>query len=297
MPSGPIRPVRLPGDEDEITSFLARRSGRPGLATLSENKSVGLTSGSTSLVAREEGEIVGVAVLSQAARTGEWAMEMVSVPSRPTETALAKAAERAVEGSSGSVLRWWIYDDDCDRLAMDLGYHSERLLLVMGRSLPTSERPHFAADVVVRGYRPGIDDPAWLAVNNAAFEGHPENGDWGLADLEQRLGAGWFDPEGFRTAWIGDELVGFCWTKVHPGRRGEIYVIGVAPPHWGRGLGRALVLEGMRYLTDVGCERVFLYTEGDNARAVRLYRDLGFVVERTHRSFVKELGAIRPPAN
>lgn len=289
MAPGQVRPIRLPEDQDEINSFLDRRSGEAGLATLSESKLVGLTTGSTSLIDREEGETAGVAVLSRAARTGEWAMEIVAVPSRSVEAVLVEAAEREIKGSTGSMLRWWIYDEDCDRIALDLGYKPERLLLLMGRRLPTSDRPRFDPEVSVREFRPGEDDRAWLAVNNSAFEGHPENGDWDQADLEQRLGADWFDAGGFRTAWVDGEMVGFCWTKIHPGRGGEIYVIGVSPPWWGRGLGRALVLEGMRYLTESGCERVFLYTEGDNSRAIRLYRDLGFMVERTHRSFVKKL--------
>lgn len=288
MPSGQVRPVNLSEDERAIISFLHRRSGNKGLATLSESKLVGLKGGSTSLVAREQGEIIGLAVMVRAAGQGEWAMEIVAEPHRSVEAALVEAAERGVEASSGSVLRWWIYDD-LDRVALDLGYQPERLLLLMGRPLPTSDMPRFDPQVVVRPFRPGEDDDAWLAVNNAAFEGHPENGGWGQADLEQRLEAGWFDSEGFLTAWVEDELVGFCWTKIHPDQRGEIYVIGVSPPWWGRGLGRALVLEGMRYLTGAGCRRVFLYTEGDNARAVRLYRDLGFAIERNHRSFVKQL--------
>lgn len=289
MSPGQVRRIRLPEDQDEITSFLDRRSGEAGLATLSESKLVGLTTGSTSLIARRQGKTAGVAVLSRAARTGEWAMEIVAVPGRSVEAALVEAGEGEIRQSAGSVLRWWIYDEDCDRIALDLGYEPERLLLLMGRPLPTSDRPRFDRDVVVREFRPGEDDQAWLAVNNAAFEGHPENGDWGQADLEQRLAADWFDAAGFRTAWVDGELVGFCWTKIHPGRRGEIYVIGVSPPWWGRGLGRALVLEGMEYLTESGCERVFLYTDGDNSRAIRLYRALGFMVERTHRSFVKKL--------
>ena len=70
------------------------------------------------------------------------------------------------------------------------------------------------------------------------------------------------DPSGFLIAWDGDELVGSCWTKVHGGGVGEIYVIGVSPPHQGRGLGRALVLAGLDYLAAVkGCTEGMLYVD------------------------------------
>ena len=99
----------------------------------------------------------------------------------------------------------------------------------------------------------------------------------------------WFEPEGLRMAWERETLTGFCWTKIHPGGEGEIYIIGVVPSFQGRGLGRELVLEGMRHLSGRGCETVMLYTEGDNAAAVGLYEKLGMRTEAVNLSFVKNL--------
>jgi mycothiol synthase len=100
----------------------------------------------------------------------------------------------------------------------------------------------------------------------------------------------WFDPEGLRMAWAGERLAGFCWTKIHPGGDGEIYIIGLHPDFQGRGLGRPLVLEGFRHLHERGCGRVFLYTEEDNGAAVRLYEKVGMQVVETHRSYLRALG-------
>lgn len=205
---------------------------------------------------------------------------------------LRSLIETVIEDSrrSGiSALRWWVYGQDAAAIPAEYDFEPERRLLQMDRSLPADEDPRFPPDIELAGFRPGIDDELWLRANNAAFSGHPENGDWTRTDLADRLAADWFAAEGFRMAWVGggpgDDLAGFCWTKIHPSGDGEIYIIAVAPSHWGGGLGRQLVLEGMRHLTAEGCDRVFLYTEADNVRGVALYRSLGFQIQETHQSF------------
>ena len=63
----------------------------------------------------------------------------------------------------------------------------------------------------------------------------------------------WFDPAGFFVAVDATTaVVGFHWTKQHADRLGEVYVLGVAPDAAGRGLGKALLLTGLRHLRDVG---------------------------------------------
>ncbi|GMA87565.1 hypothetical protein GCM10025868_28150 [Angustibacter aerolatus] len=55
-----------------------------------------------------------------------------------------------------------------------------------------------------------------------------------------------------------------------------MYVVAVAPEHQARGLGRALVVAGLRHLADRGLGEVTLYVDGDNVAAVRTYERLGF---------------------
>jgi mycothiol synthase len=136
--------------------------------------------------------------------------------------------------------------------------------------------PPVPADVTVRAFRPGQDDAAWLAVNAAAFASHPEQGRQTQADLDARMAEPWFDAGGFLLAVRGQELLGYHWTKIHPDGLGEVYVLGVGPAAQGLGLGKALLIRGLRHLADRGCADVLLYVEGDNLGARRLYEHAGF---------------------
>ncbi|HEX7098102.1 MAG TPA: mycothiol synthase [Acidimicrobiia bacterium] len=285
-----IRPLRLPSDRAALSEFLEVQARR-GLPVLSENKHALIEYGDdrpgTGLVAEtEHGAIAAYLGLAPAA-DGGWAMEIVTA--EPDPTPLVDAAVREVGERGGGQLRWWIYGGPLVGWPERLGFTPERRLLVMARDLPADEEPQFPEDTSVLPFRPGLDEEAWLTVNNAAFRGHPENGDQTRADLERRMAMDWFDPAGLRMAWAGERLAGFCWTKIHPSGEGEIYIIGLHPDFQGRGLGRPLVLEGFRHLSDRGCPRVFLYTEGDNEAAVRLYEKVGMQVVKTHRSYLRQL--------
>ncbi|MFP3913876.1 MAG: mycothiol synthase [Actinomycetota bacterium] len=282
-----IRPLRLPEDRQPVLEFLRGRRTQ-----LSENKHAFLEPGDgrrgAGILAESGGSPAGYAGLAPASAQAEWAMELVA--DREAVDPLAEAAMEEALRRGARRLRWWTYDEASTGYPRRHGFRPERELLRMGRALPANEAPVWGA-ARVAGFRPGTDEDAWLEVNNAAFAGHPENGSLTVEDLARRMRTRWFDPEGLRMAWEKGRLAGFCWTKVHGREEGEIYIIGVHPRFQGRGLGRALVLEGMRWLSDHGCDRVFLYTEGSNRGAVALYRDLGFQVERIHRAFTRDLGA------
>jgi len=55
-----------------------------------------------------------------------------------------------------------------------------------------------------------------------------------------------------------------------------VYVLGVSPQAQGLGLGRALLIRGLRHLHGRGCPYVLLYVDGDNPAAARLYERDGF---------------------
>ena len=223
------------------------------------------------------------------------AVEVVVHPEwrRDGEVAVALLDETraAVARAGGGLMFLWVHRvERADQtLAFELGFDIQRELAFMTRSL--DERPAVQPlpdGIVVRPYRGEQDDRAFLAVNNAAFAGHPENGDWSAEDFAERRERDWFEPADLLMAWRGDDLVGFHWTKWHghesdevPAHEpvGEVYVLAVDPEAQRTGLGRSLLDAGVRHLYERGCRQAILYVDCASTAAVHLYETAGFTHE------------------
>ncbi len=231
----------------------------------------------------------------------EWSIEIVARPGTAVDLgALLTDALAVIAHDGGGHVTYWVHgtesDPDADARATRAGFVAERDLLQMRVPLPLAVVPRWPGGTTVRTFRVGEDEAAWVPVNNRAFAGHPEQGEWTVAMLQAREQEDWFDPEGFVLAFDADGLAGFCWTKVHrpqpprePVALGEIYVIGADPSRHGRGLGRALTTAGLESLAKRGITVGLLYVDADNEAAVGLYRALGFVTHRTDRAYGREV--------
>ena len=178
---------------------------------------------------------------------------------------------------------------DDEQVATAAGLVLVREVLQLRRALPADPPPPLA----VRAFRPGIDDDAFLTVNNRAFRWHPDQSGWTVDDLHRNEAEPWFDPDGFLLHERDGRLAGFCWTKVHPATDrdpalGEIYVIAADPDFTGIGLGRALTLAGLDHLARRGLTVGMLHVEGTNEAARGLYDALGFTVHSAHRWWAAE---------
>jgi ribosomal protein S18 acetylase RimI-like enzyme len=60
-------------------------------------------------------------------------------------------------------------------------------------------------------------------------------------------------------------------------KRGEISIIAVNPQNRGKGIGRQIMLFGLRQLKDTGCKQAYLSVHAKNIPALHLYESLGFV--------------------
>ena len=155
-----------------------------------------------------------------------------------------------------------------------------RHILKLHRSLNT-EIPNTPHNLEITTFKPEIHKQEWLELNNKIFVNHPDQGNWAMADLENRMTEPWFDPEGFFLALENKKIVGFCWTKIHhdfvnQDPEGELYVIGVDPDSHAKGIGKAVASTALNYLKQKGLNQVMLYVDADNSKALNLYESLGF---------------------
>lgn len=188
----------------------------------------------------------------------------------------------AVTTAAGRSIRIWTRGDAAplNDVLTGLGFKAVRTLLQLRRPLDAEiAAPAWPEGVSARTFTVGVDEAAWLDVNNAAFASHPDQAGWTLDDIKAREDEAWFDPAGFFLAESGGRIVGFHWTKVHAkptGDLGEVYVIGVHPSMQGKRLGEALLLRGLHHLQSLGLSTALLYVDADNTGAIRLYERHGF---------------------
>lgn len=277
-----------------IGDFVARIAGSEERAPLSEHKMMRL-GGSIDIrevaAIDDSGLIAGYA---QAAwhrgsleSKGHWAIEMVTGPEHRDGATTAALVEAVMDeiGDDGAVLLW-ARAEDAIAAATALHWEESRRLLQMRRALPLAEIGAAPPWLTVRPFRMSVDERAWLEANNAAFAGHPENGNMARRDLENRMSQEWFEPEGLLLGWAGERLVASCWTKIHHDGSGEIYIIGVIPEYMGKGLGRVMLERGLDYLGRVrGVRNALLYVEASNRSARHLYAHMGFEVTTSVRAF------------
>jgi mycothiol synthase len=294
------------GDVTAVQGLLDAASAVDAHAALDEHAWLDLVQGGregfAGLVAWEDGHDhpVGYAQVSRGG--GSWALEFVvdphhRVPGNTIGLDLVREATRVIASEGGGHVHMWVNQPrpEHEHIAAEVGLVPGRVLYQMRRPLPLSDSLRTAKPIVTRPFRVGVDEESWLEVNNRAFQWHPEQGDWDRATLEQRESEPWFDPAGFLLHDDTDgRLDGFCWTKVHPNTDpplGEIYVIAVDPARRNRtsGLGRQLVVAGLDYLQERGLTIGMLYVDASNSPAVKLYIDLGFVINHLDQAYVGDI--------
>jgi len=228
------------------------------------------------ILVSEGEELVGYAQLESGP---DWsAGQLLVSPDHRRAGVGTKLLQQLIMESSSPLRVWAMGDTPAARaLATAVGMARQRELLIMERRLDGElPEPVVPAGVQIRTFVPGQDDQQWLRVNAAAFADHPEQAMIDLDDLEDRMAEPWFDPMGFFVATRDGTMIGFHWTKQHQDQLGEVYVLGIAPSEARRGLGKALLLTGLRWLQQQGNSRVKLYVEADHQAAIELYLIYGF---------------------
>ena len=227
---------------------------------------------------KEDEQLAGYAQLEAGT---EWsAGQLVVSPNHRGQGVGTLLLQRMIMESSTPLRVWAMGDSPAARaLATAAGMARQRELLIMERQLDEDlPEPAVPPGVEIRTFVSGEDERDWLRVNAAAFVDHPEQALIDADDLADRMAEPWFDPKGFFVATIDGTMVGFHWTKQHQDQLGEVYVLGIEPSAAGRGLGKALLLTGLRSLREQGNTRVELYVEADHRAAIGLYLSYGFAI-------------------
>jgi mycothiol synthase len=289
-------------DRASLRALLERASAASDHPPLPEPQQLAVShvaeapDGERIVLARQGTELVGIALLSPA-RDGSTVVHVVVDPAAAASAVGQALLERAVEEAPGAApIHFWVMQAGAadDLRAAAEGFVPERDLLQMRVALPLpAEVVAATRPLATRAFVVGRDEEPWVEMNNRAFAGHPEQGAWTVAELQDRMTADWVELDDFLIADDpdGPGLIGACWTKVHRDRTpvlGEIYVIDVDPRHHGQGWGRSLTVAGLTHLAARGITVGMLYTDATNVAAVALYRSLGFTVDHVDRSYRRD---------
>ena len=120
---------------------------------------------------------------------------------------------------------------------------------------------------------------AYVELHRAVFESKNMTAEWRgrtqqrpeyMADLDLVAVAPNGQPAAFCVGWLGTDANGET--------AGQIEPLGVHAEHRKLGLGRAILLEGLKQLKARGAKRSYVQTESHRDAAFRLYESVGFQV-------------------
>ncbi|MGO3147214.1 MAG: mycothiol synthase, partial [Leucobacter sp.] len=219
---------------------------------------------------------------------GQGELDLVVDPAARGRGIGTAALQELVSRADGELLAWAHGDNPAaDALLTRAGFSPVRSLFRMKLDpslLPATNSNPFAVSVpegfALRSFGAPTDPANWVRVNAAAFADHPEQGRVTESDFALMREESWFNAEDLLLLEAPSPgLAGSTWIKtVRNGDNAtgeeadvetELYAIGVDPEFAGQGLGRVLLDATLARMATHSPNRVTLYVDGENERAVR----------------------------
>ncbi|WP_051865002.1 GNAT family N-acetyltransferase [Streptomyces griseus] len=194
-------------------------------------------------------------------------------------------ARTAVIGANAAVS-----EQDATALLLEAGYRRVFSLveLELGDLEQLPERGgELPAGIRIGPIGTGHYRAAWRTVVDS-YAGTRFTQEWSFQDFVDTA-----DPTCWRAAWNGQDMVGvaLCSIRRHDRTVGEVEELSVRTDHRRLGVGRALLLEGLRSLRERGATTARLFTGTANPnRSYDLYESVGFQRQNEYVRYRKPLG-------
>jgi [ribosomal protein S18]-alanine N-acetyltransferase len=105
-------------------------------------------------------------------------------------------------------------------------------------------------------------------------------------------------PESFVVVELNRRVVGYIMCKIEFGfsnfrklgfvKKGHVVSVGVLDEHRGKGLGKALMLEGINGVIGRRGDEIYLEVRVSNESAIKMYEKLGFAIKSRLRSYYRD---------
>jgi [ribosomal protein S18]-alanine N-acetyltransferase len=105
-------------------------------------------------------------------------------------------------------------------------------------------------------------------------------------------------PEAFIVAEVDDKVIGYIMCKIEFGfsnfrklgfvKKGHVVSVAVFDQHRGKGIGKALMLEGINGVLSRKSDEIYLEVRVSNTQAIRMYQRLGFQIKSRLRSYYRD---------